>query len=147
GVDEGLFSVDFRASERLAQLVVQVAGRAGRARKPGRVILQTHQPEHPLLRGLLARGYATTARELLAERQAVALPPYGYQALLRAEALKREDVDGFLAAGRQRGQLLLEAPRRASLHAILRPWWLALHELPAARRVRWSIDVDPIDLY
>ncbi len=173
GVDEGLFSVDFRASERLAQLVVQVAGRAGRARKPGRVILQTHQPEHPLLRGLLARGYATTARELLAERQAVALPPYGYQALLRAEAPKREDVDGFLAAaraalppgldtvqvagpmpapmpvraGRQRGQLLLEAPRRASLHAILRPWWLALHELPAARRVRWSIDVDPIDLY
>ncbi|MBN8712622.1 MAG: primosomal protein N' [Xanthomonadales bacterium] len=173
GVDEGLFSVDFRAGERLAQLVVQVAGRAGRARKPGRVILQTHQPEHPLLRGLLAHGYAATARELLAERQAVALPPYGHQALLRAEAARREAVDAFLAAacaalppelgtvqvagpmpapmpvraGRQRGQLLLEAPRRASLHAILRPWWLTLHALPEARQVRWSVDVDPIDLY
>jgi primosomal protein N' (replication factor Y) len=173
GVDEGLFSVDFRANERLAQLVVQVAGRAGRARKPGRVILQTHHPEHPLLRALLAHGYAATARELLVERQAVALPPYGHQALLRAEAAKRDAVDGFLAAaraalppelgavqvagpmpapmpvraGRQRGQLLLEAPRRASLHAMLRPWWLALHGLPAARQVRWSVDVDPIDLY
>ncbi len=173
GVDEGLFSVDFRASERLAQLVVQVAGRAGRARKPGRVILQTHLPEHPLLRDLLAHGYATTAQELLDERRASALPPYGYQALLRAEAPKRDAVDGFLAAaraalpaelgtiqvagpmpapmpvraGRQRGQLLLEAPRRASLHAILRPWWLALHELPTARQVRWSLDIDPIDLY
>ncbi|MEO8746041.1 MAG: primosomal protein N' [Rhodanobacter sp.] len=172
-VDEGLLSVDFRASERLAQLVVQVAGRAGRARKPGRVILQTHHPEHPLLRNLLAHGYASTARDLLAERRASQLPPYAYQALLRAEAPGLASVDAFLSAalaalpaslgllqvagpmpapmplraGRQRGQLLLEAPRRSQLRAVLRPWWLALHAMPEARHVRWSVDVDPIDLY
>ena len=172
GVDEGLHSVDFRASERLAQLVVQVAGRAGRARKPGRVLLQTHQPQHPLLRSLLAQGYAAAARELLAERRLVQLPPYSYQVLLRADAPQREHVDAFLAdahaalpthdllhiagpmpapmslrAGRHRGQLLLEADSRRTLHHMLRAWWLTLASLPSARRVRWSLDVDPIDLY
>ncbi|MFC5582712.1 primosomal protein N' [Rhodanobacter terrae] len=172
GVDEGLHSVDFRAGERLAQLVVQVAGRAGRARKPGRVLLQTHQPEHPLLRHLLAQGYAAAARELLAERRLIQLPPYSHQVLLRADAAQREQVDAFLAAayaalprneqlqiagpmpapmplraGRHRGQLLLEAASRSMLHGMLRSWQLALIALPSARRVRWSLDVDPIDLY
>ena len=172
GVDEGLHSIDFRAAERLAQLVVQVAGRAGRARKPGRVLLQTHQPEHPLLRGLLAQGYAAAARELLAERRLIRLPPYSHQVLLRAEAAQREQVEAFLAAahaalptgapievagpmpapmplraGRQRGQLLLESTSRQALHAMLRPWQLALAALPSARKLRWSLDVDPIDLY
>ena len=172
GVDEGLHSVDFRAGERLAQLVVQVAGRAGRARKPGRVMLQTHQPEHPLLRSLLAQGYAAAARELLAERRLIQLPPYSHQVLLRADAPQREQVDAFLAdanaalpvpdqfqvagpmpapmplrAGRHRGQLLLEATSRSALHGMLRSWQLALAALPSARRVRWSLDVDPIDLY
>ena len=172
GVDEGLLSVDFRAGERLAQLVVQVAGRAGRARKPGRVLLQTHQPEHPLLRTLLAHGYAAAARELLAERRQIQLPPYSHQVLLRADAPQRAHVDAFLAdahaalplndqlqiagpmpapmplrAGRQRGQLLLEAASRSTLHGMLRSWQLALTALPSARRVRWSLDVDPIDLY
>ncbi|HVC17118.1 MAG TPA: primosomal protein N' [Rhodanobacter sp.] len=172
GVDEGLHSVDFRAGERLAQLVVQVAGRAGRARKPGLVLLQTHQPEHPLLRGLLAHGYAAAARELLAERRQIQLPPYSHQVLLRADAPQREQVDAFLAAahaalpdgeplqiagpmpapmplraGRHRGQLLLEAASRHSLHGILRSWQLQLATLPSARRVHWSLDVDPIDLY
>jgi primosomal protein N' (replication factor Y) len=172
GVDEGLHSVDFRAGERLAQLVVQVAGRAGRARKPGRVLLQTHQPEHPLLRGLLAHGYAAAARELLTERRQVQLPPYSHQILLRADAPTREPVDAFLAAahaalpestelqiagpmpapmplraGRHRGQLLLEAASRSALHGLLRPWRLALTAMPQARLVRWSLDVDPIDLY
>ncbi len=172
GVDEGLHSVDFRASERLAQLVVQVAGRAGRARKPGRVLLQTHQPQHPLLRSLLAQGYAAAARELLAERRQIQLPPYSHQVLLRADAPLREHVDVFLAAaraalpeqstlqiagpmpapmplraGQHRGQLLLEAASRSALHGMLRSWQLALVALPSARRVRWSLDVDPIDLY
>ena len=172
GVDEGLHSIDFRAGERLAQLVVQVAGRAGRANKPGRVLLQTHQPEHPLLRGLLAHGYAVAAHELLAERREIQLPPYSHQVLLRADAPTREPVDAFLAAahailpastelqiagpmpapmplraGRHRGQLLLEAVSRSGLHALLRPWRLALTRLPQARPVRWSLDVDPIDLY
>ncbi len=172
GVDEGLHSVDFRASERLAQLVVQVAGRAGRARKPGGVLLQTHQPEHPLLRSLLAHGYARAARELLAERRQIQLPPYSHQVLLRADATRREAVDAFLAeaaaalpaddslqiagpmpapmplrGGRHRGQLLIEAGSRRTLHGMLRAWQHALLVLPTARRVRWSLDVDPIDLY
>jgi primosomal protein N' (replication factor Y) len=172
GVDEGLHSIDFRAGERLAQLVVQVAGRAGRARKPGRVLLQTHHPEHPLLRGLLAHGYAAAARELLVERRQALLPPYAHQALLRVEAHQRAAVDAFLSeahaalppdpalrlagpmpapmplrAGRHRGQLLVEADARGPLHAALRPWQHALAGLPSARRVRWSVDVDPVDLY
>ena len=172
GVDEGLHSIDFRAGERLAQLVVQVAGRAGRARKPGRVVLQTHQPAHPLLRSLLAQGYAAAARELLAERRLIQLPPYSHQVLLRAESVRREDVDAFLAsaraalpqddslqiagpmpapmplrAGRHRAQLLLEAQSRRSLHGMLRSWQTALAALPLARKLRWSLDVDPIDLY
>jgi primosomal protein N' (replication factor Y) len=172
GVDEGLHSVDFRAGERLAQLVVQVAGRAGRARKPGRVLLQTHHPDHPLLRSLLAHGYAAAAPTLLAERRQAALPPYGHQILLRADALQRAPVDAFLAdactalpqghglqiagpmpapmplrAGRHRGQLLLEAGSRGQLHTVVRPWADHLAALSTARRVRWSLDVDPIDLY
>ncbi|HTV84560.1 MAG TPA: primosomal protein N' [Dyella sp.] len=172
GVDEGLLSVDFRASERLAQLVVQVAGRAGRARKPGRVLLQTHHPDHPLLHSLLARGYAAAAKELLTERKQACLPPYGHQVLLRAQAHQRAAVDAFLSealhalpdvdtlqiagpmpapmplrAGQQRGQLLIEAGTRRQLHAAVRPWSLQLAQLPSARKVRWSLDVDPIDLY
>ncbi|MGC1548569.1 MAG: primosomal protein N' [Rhodanobacter sp.] len=172
GVDEGLLSVDFRASERLAQLVVQVAGRAGRAAKPGRVLLQTQHPEHPLLRSLLAHGYATAAKELLAERQQTGLPPYSHQVLLRCDAHQRAMVDAFLTearamlpegdalqiagpmpapmplrAGRQRGQLLIEASTRRTLHSLLRPWAMQLGQLPTARKVRWSLDVDPIDLY
>jgi primosomal protein N' (replication factor Y) (superfamily II helicase) len=136
------------------------------------VLLQTHQPEHPLLRHLLAQGYAAAARELLAERRLIQLPPYSHQVLLRADAAQREQVDAFLAAayaalprneqlqiagpmpapmplraGRHRGQLLLEAASRNTLHGMLRSWQLALIALPSARRVRWSLDVDPIDLY
>ncbi|WP_430387356.1 primosomal protein N' [Dyella sp. 20L07] len=171
GVDEGLHSVDFRASERLAQLVVQVAGRAGRANKPGRVLLQTHHPDHPLLRQLLAQGYAAAASTLLDERRSVQLPPYGHQVLLRADAHQREHVDAFLAeastalagaplqlagpmpapmplrAGRHRGQLLIESDSRKALHTALRPWFRSLASMSSARRVRWSLDVDPIDLY
>jgi primosomal protein N' (replication factor Y) len=172
GVDEGLLSVDFRAGERLAQTVVQVAGRAGRAAKPGHVLLQTHHPDHPLLRQLLAHGYAAAAQELLAERQMARLPPFGHQALLRVEAHRRDHVDALLhaardalpaghplqvagpmpapmplRAGRHRGQLMLEADSRSTLHEVLRAWQPALHALPQARRARWSLDVDPIDLY
>ncbi|HEY4091303.1 MAG TPA: primosomal protein N' [Luteibacter sp.] len=172
GVDEGLHSVDFRASERLAQLVVQVAGRAGRAARAGSVLLQTHHPDHRMLHGLLRGGYATVAAELLAERRLLELPPFSHQVLLRADAHGRAEVDAFLheahlaigapgdlrlsgpmpapmplRAGRYRGQLLVEASTRARLHAFLRPWQHALMGLASARKVRWSLDVDPIDLY
>ena len=97
GVDEGLHSIDFRSGERLAQLVVQVAGRAGRASKPGSVLLQTHHPDHPMLHALLRGGYAAVAAGLLDERRLLELPPYAHQVLLRADALGRAEVDAFLA--------------------------------------------------
>jgi len=166
-----LFSVDFRASERLCQLIVQVAGRAGRAHKPGTVLLQTHHPDHPLLRELLRYGYAHVARGLLEERKLAALPPYAHLALLRAEAKQPTSMEEFLGAaavltaipagvsllgpmpamprraGMHRGQLLLSAAERKHLHAFLPTWLARVRETPQARRVRWSIDVDPIDLY
>jgi primosomal protein N' (replication factor Y) len=172
GVDEGLYSADFRAGEKLAQLLIQVAGRAGRASKPGQVLLQTHHPEHPLLATLLAGGYPAVAALALAEREAAHFPPFAHLALLRAEADHEATVQAFLQeahecfgaregvhangpmpapmprrAGKARGQLLLEAARRGPLHAALRDWLPALRALKSARRVRWSLDVDPIDLY
>jgi primosomal protein N' (replication factor Y) len=169
--DGGLFSADFRGAERLAQLVIQVAGRAGRGARPGTVLLQTHHPEHPLLRRLLEGGYHAFADDELQQREAMGLPPFGHLALLRAEAKSRDTVDTFLAAARRafgtqqgvvlrgplpapmprragfvRAQLLLESPQRGALQAALTPWIAAIHALPDARRVRWSIDVDPIDL-
>ncbi len=171
GVDEGLYSVDFRAGERLAQLVVQVAGRAGRADQPGKVLLQTHDPAHPLLQTLLQRGYHALADQLLEERRRAALPPFAQLALLRAEDPSHEALHAFLTAavqlagdpavsargpldaplprrgGAHRGQLLLESASRPALQAFLPGWLEAVRALPAARRLRWSIDVDPVDLY
>jgi primosomal protein N' (replication factor Y) len=171
GADEGLFSVDFRATERLGQLVVQVAGRAGRAERPGTVILQTHDPAHPLLAVLLDGGYRALATQLLRDRRAAGLPPFAHFALLRAEARTPEALDAFLRAamakidagnllahgplaapmplraGAHRGQILLEAAVRGELQAFLPRWLDALRELPGTRAVRWSIDVDPVDLY
>jgi len=168
-IDAALFSTDFRGPERLAQLIVQVAGRAGRGAKPGTVLLQTHHPEHPLLARLLDGGYAAFADDALAERDALGFPPFVHAALLRAEAKQRDAVDAFLAraraslgrgaklavhgpfdaamplrAGFVRAQLRLEAVRRADLQAALGPWVEMLYALPEARRVRWSIDVDPL---
>lgn len=173
GVDEGLFSVDFRASERLAQLIVQVSGRAGRALLPGRVLLQTHHPDHPLLHTLLGRGYAALAAQLLDERREACLPPWSHLALLRAEERDEARVQAFLRAamaaagelppgvqlhgplpapmprraGYQRGQILVEAPQRSTRHVFLQSWLAAIRALPDAARIRWSIDVDPVDLY
>lgn len=171
GVDEGLFSVDFRATERLGQLVVQVAGRAGRAERPGTVILQTHDPAHPLLAVLLDGGYRALATRLLKDRREAGLPPFAQFALLRAEAKEQTVLDAFLhaamaaldadgvtahgplaapmprRAGALRGQILLEAPLRSALQSSLPRWLDALRALPGARALRWSIDVDPVDLY
>ncbi len=175
GVDEGLHSADFRAGERLAQLLVQVSGRAGRASRAGTVVLQTHHPQHPLLLTLIGGGYPAFAAVELGEREAAGFPPYAHFALLRAEATDEAPVKEFLAAaragaeakagsigvslngplpapmlrraGRVRWQLLLSAPRRPLLHALLSEWVPLLYALKAARKVRWSLDVDPLDLY
>ena len=171
--DQGLHGIDFRASERMAQLILQVAGRAGRAEKPGTVIIQTHHPDHPLLRVLVSEGYPAFAAAALAEREAALLPPFAHQALLRAEAADPEQAGAFLRAartlaepvadglellgpapapmerraGRYRAHLLLQAARRADLHRCLDRWAPRLRAQRHDRRVRWSLDIDPIDLY
>ncbi len=172
--DQGLFSVDFRAGERMAQLIVQVAGRAGRADKPGTVVIQTHVPDHPLLRLLVEKDYAHFARATLKEREEAQLPPFSHLALLRAEAVDAQAPMAFLAeakatatqqphegiwllgpvpapmerrAGRSRAQLLLQADNRQALHRLLNQWAPTLERLTSGRKVRWSLDVDPSELF
>ncbi len=172
--DQGLFGTDFRASERMAQLVVQVAGRAGRADRPGQVLIQTYHPDHPLLQTLLRQGYRVFAETVLHERQASALPPYSSLALVRAEAASREPPQSFLEeartaaeqlcingvellgpvpapmerrAGRYRYHLLIQAPQRSELHRLLNAWIPRMEALKAARKVRWSVDVDPMEMF
>ena len=171
--DQGLYGVDFRSSERMAQLILQVAGRAGRAEKPGTVIIQTHHPDHPLLRVLVAEGYPAFAAAALAERREALLPPFAYQALLRAEAVDPERAIAFLnaaralaepiadgvellgpapapmerRAGRYRAHLLVQAAQRQLLHRFLDRWTGLLWVERKDRQVRWSLDVDPMELY
>jgi primosomal protein N' (replication factor Y) len=172
--DQGLFGTDFRSAERLAQCFVQVAGRAGRADRPGEVYLQTLFPDHPLLRVLLAEGYGAFAELALAERRDAAWPPYSSLALLRAESHRQPAVSRFLEAaadlarrqapagvavlgpaaapmerrsGRYRGQLLVQAARRGVLQGFLPGWRGLLGTLPELKQVRMSLDVDPVDLF
>ena len=232
GIDEGLFSADFRAPEKLAQLLIQVAGRAGRADKPGEVLLQTHHPGHPLLATLLAGGYGAFAQAELVQREDAGFPPFAHIAMLRAEARQADMANAFLQiargliealvpspsgrgwreapdegsgrvrssalapnphpprvlpagrppgacpeqsrrghllpkgegncklelngplpaplprrAGYQRAQLLVSSPERRALHAALDAALPALYASPEARKVRWSLDIDPLDLY
>jgi primosomal protein N' (replication factor Y) len=172
--DYGLFSADFRAAERLGQLVLQVAGRAGRAERQGEVLIQTHHPESPLLQSLLSHDYGRFAKALLAEREAANLPPYSHLALLRAEAVDAQAPYRFLEeahslvsqlggngievygpfpapmqrrAGRNRAQMLLQASSRAPLQTLLSTWLQRLESLKSGRKVRWSIDVDPLEMF
>ena len=174
GIDEGLFSADFRANEKLAQLLIQVAGRAGRARKAGEVWLQTHHPTHPLLQSLISGGYRAVAETELAERELAGFPPFAHLALLRAEAKHVDPANAFLElakrtfaeagiagldvhgpmpapmprrAGFQRAQLLVSSQHRRALHAALDAALPILRAAPEGKRLRWSVDVDPIDLY
>ncbi len=170
-MDDAFFSADFHAIERLGALMVQVAGRAGRADKPGEVVVQTHQPQHPLLQLLVQNGYHAFAEALLQERKALGLPPYGYMALIRAsspnpdyplqvlQALVKQTPNttgvkcvGPLAspmarrAGQYRVQLLIWTDVRKQRHQYLLNARAFLQRLPLAKKVRWSIDVDPIDM-
>ena len=169
-VDQALYSADYRALERMGQMLQQVAGRAGRMEKPGTVILQTLHPEHPALELLLTRGYEAYARWLLEERHMAGLPPSGYQALLRAEAHARSDVEKFLReaidlfpqgearahgpmpaimermGGRSRMYLMLLSTSRSSLHRQIDQWLLSLRALPSSRKTRWAIDIDPQEI-
>jgi len=173
-VDGALFSADFRAAERFAQLYIQVSGRAGRAGKQGEVLLQTHHPEHPLLQTLIHKGYDDFAKQALAERKAVFLPPFTSHVLIRAEDQNNQHAPAFLAqlrnlleasplhdsslwimgpvpslqpkrSGRFRWQLMLQHPSRARLQKLLSHSLVLVNTLPEARKVKWMLDVDPIE--
>ncbi len=171
--DQGLFSTDFRAAERLAQTIVQVAGRAGRGAKPGEVLIQTEFPQHPLLASLLERGYDGFAQAALAERLQASWPPFSRLAALRASGKTRDAALGFLSAaraaagtpprglkllgpvpaamakraGRYHAQLLIESRERPALHRFLDAWLPEVEAQKNAQRVRWALDVDPLELF
>ncbi|CAH0527223.1 primosomal protein N' [Vibrio hippocampi] len=174
-VDASLYSSDFRASERLAQLFIQVAGRAGRASKPGEVLLQTHHPEHSLLQTLLHKDYHHFAQSVLQERKYAMLPPFSFLTLFRAEANQSDDAEIFLRqvrhsleahplfdhqaivlgptpapmakrAGKSRWQLMLQVTSRSQMQKILASAKPVIAQLPNAKKVRWSMDIEPQDL-
>ncbi|AXA93425.1 primosomal protein N' [Massilia sp. YMA4] len=171
--DTALFSHDYRASERLFAQLMQVAGRAGRTAQtdggsPSEVLVQTRYPEHPLYGAIVRHDYDRFATALLAEREQAGLPPYLYQAMLRAEAPELAKALEFLAAARDcvphegitindpipmsmtrvynvdRAQLLVESPSRPALQAFLKEWMTRLREMKS--RVKWSLEVDPVDI-
>ncbi len=168
--DSRLFATDFRAAERFAQLIMQVAGRAGRGSRPGQVLVQTHHPEHPMLQNVLAHDYPTFARMALDEREAAGLPPFEALAVLRAESTQAETPTQFLAAlrrdlkpglpaevrlagpvpatmerraGKFRALLMLSAMRRSALARALHELLSLIDAAPLRNRVRWHLDIDP----
>ena len=179
--DQGLFASDYRATERLAQMIIQVAGRAGRDARAGEVLIQTEFPEHPLLNRLISDGYEAFAAGALAERREAHWPPFSRLALLRAEARQIERLDEFLGAAARlgagkgagagasgrgagirilgpatallarradhfRAHLLIEADERQVLQRFLSRWLPAVEGLSAPSGLRWSIDVDPLEV-
>ncbi len=171
--DSSLYCGDFRASERMAQTLIQVAGRAGREKKAGHVYIQTHFPDHPLFQELINHGYNKAAERLLKERCLAQLPPFTSHALLRAESVKQEQLFLFLDAikekaeislptmmsllgpvpaplerkkNRFRGQLLIQSKSRASLQKWLPNLIHMIEEQKVSRAVHWTLDVDPLDM-
>ena len=171
-IDSGLLSVDFRATERTAQLIIQVAGRAGRGEKKGEVYLQTLRPDHPLLNTLLESGYRSFAKQTFKERKAAWTPPYRYAALLRCESKDQELNQSFLQehaqalrqasensidiwgpipapmerkAGRYQAHMVLLSKDRARMHFYIRQWWQNVwHNKPNGMKL--SLDIDPQEL-
>ena len=173
GADASLHAADFRAPERLFQQLMQVGGRAGRAELAGEVLIQTEFPDHPLYAALLDHDYHRFAALALDERQRAGFPPFAYQAMLRADAPELDEALDFLRqaralacrlatpqiavfdpvpmrlvrlARRERGQLLVESRQRPALQGFLERWVAALYRQPASRRLRWRIDVDPMEV-
>ncbi len=173
--DQGLFAQEFRGPERLAQTLVQVAGRAGRREKPGLLVLQTRLPDHPLLRQLLKEGYAGFAATALEIRRASGWPPFAHLAVLRANAPQAPSVSEFLDRAkacvpepgksgsavqvlgpapalmerrrdRSHAHLLTRSASRARLQEFLSRWIPEVRDLPRSRRVSWSVDVDPTEI-
>jgi primosomal protein N' (replication factor Y) len=172
GADSALFAADWRAPERLFAQLMQVAGRAGRAALPGEVLIQTEFPDHPLYAALVRHDYPSFANEQLNEREQAGFPPYTYQAMLRAEAPLMADSLAFLTSARawpaqsehadvmlydpvpmklarranlERAQLLIESPSRRALQVFLAEWGGALDAIKAPSRLRWHLEVDPLE--
>ena len=172
--DAGLFSADFRGMEKMAQLILQVAGRAGRSDRPGKVVMQTLNGDHPRLCCLIEQGYTAFAQEELIERRAVRLPPFCHYGLLRAEAVAAGRAEAFLQlarmmaepltgrqvqllgpipspmerrAGRYRAQLLLYSDQRKALHGVATQLVQLLEQNKHAKKVRWSLDIDPTEMF
>jgi len=173
--DQGLYGTDFRSSERLFQLIMQVSGRAGRADKPGEVLIQTWHPDYPLFAALQRHDFHGFAEFALNERRETGYPPYSHLALLRAESPAPGAALEFLhearalalslspgkdvqilapapapmerRAGRYRAQLLVQSAQRIPLHEFLGQWVMQLAEAKFAKKTRWSLDVDPMDMY
>lgn len=167
--DGSLYSADFRAPERLFAELMQVSGRAGRADKPGKVLIQTQLPEHPVFAAVKAQDYAVFAENELNERQMFAMPPFGFQTAVRADAPRVADALEFLNAAketlapllpesvsqfgaapmlmvrlaeRERAQIFLESPSRQDLHRAVSLWAQVLQQNRDGK-IRWSVDVDP----
>ncbi len=171
-IDYGIHSTDFRAMERCAQLLIQVAGRSGRRSIQGEVFVQTHTPDHPLLQTLLHSGYPTFATQALESRETWKLPPYSHHIAIRARCQNNTDLFVFLEkiadiahqtlpkqvsvqgpivpsmekkAGQFRAFLLLVANQRGLFSQSIESFLNTIETLSESRKVRWSIDVDPID--
>ncbi|MFB6348186.1 primosomal protein N' [Moraxella sp. ZJ142] len=167
--DLGFLSPDFRSPEHTAQRIIQVAGRAGRAKKAGTVLIQTLQPDNPLLLNLVQQGYHAFAERLLNERQQLGLPPYSHAVLIRAESPNYQQAKHAIIAAKQhlpkqhpfainapidapmtkknnryQVQMLILSKNRPVLHQFLATWWQTVLALPSSKSVRLSIDVDPM---
>ena len=171
--DSGIFSADFRGSERVAQLITQVSGRAGREKKPGKVVLQTYCPEHPQMEELLKGNYGTFIENIIKDRASANVPPFSYQVKLQAESFNGMMSKDFLnsclehindsklmtkdirsvgpmpslmekKSGVYRWEVNLFSKNRRPLHKLIDHLQVFLYQPKQTRRVRWSIDVDPI---
>jgi len=169
--DGGLFSGDFRGQEHMGQLMTQVAGRAGRGTSPGEVVIQTYNSTHPTLQSLVGEGYVPFAMKLLEERRLGNLPPFSFMVLIRAEAANRNLPEKFLATicneiktsqkdltligpipspmekrgGLFRFQVIIESSRRSELQQLMTALIPIIDNHPDSRKIRWAVDVDPID--
>jgi len=171
-IDSGFYSADYRATERLGQTILQVGGRSGRADKPGTVTIQTAFATHPLLETLVQEGYYEFATGLLQERKEADLPPFAFHAIIRAEANASTTARSFLEsivtkvqvrntvnllgpipalmekkAGRYRQLLIVTSKNRSDLHREVRHIIQTTESLPDSKKVRWSVDVDPTDMF
>ncbi|MET7016281.1 primosomal protein N' [Uliginosibacterium flavum] len=172
GADAGLYAADYRAPERLFQQLMQVAGRSGRGELPGEVLVQTEFPEHPLYEHLARRDYPGFAKRELADRRLAGFPPYGFHAVLRAEAPELDTAVAFLAKARdeanalqsaarlydvvpmrlvrkarlERAQLVIESDTRPGLQSMLTDLMPLLYALKLPKELRWHMDVDPGEL-